>query len=230
MQIKWLLQSPRWNHLFAHVTTFIFREARPSKNVCRQMFSSLLGMSGRGHFTGNMRTYFIWHNSAGKKNPIVLSWQGARWKRAGSYIKFTILTSAPVSSGNCTWNKVGAREWGVKKVTTEEVNRGDFQGQLQLFNGVCRSQRLVSPSKEGGGTKTASPLGREEGHGQGYEQGKTSFKTAAMETLSKYMDCSIFLQSKHFLLHLVWDKLRLGHTENILSLVILLSFLHIVTS
>lgn len=32
---------------------------------------SLLGMSSRGHFSGNMRTFFIWHNSSCK--PIVLS-------------------------------------------------------------------------------------------------------------------------------------------------------------
>lgn len=75
----------KWIHF---ASTSIFYWASTGKNVCRQMFSSLLGMSGGGHFSGNMRTFFIRHNSSCK--PIVLSWQGAPQKHVSSYIKFAI--------------------------------------------------------------------------------------------------------------------------------------------
>lgn len=90
------------------------------QNVCRQMFPSLLGMSSGGHFSGNMRTFFIRRNSSRK--PIVLSWQGAPRKHVSSYIKFAILTFALVSSGG----KGSAREAEWERVKRREVTERRF--------------------------------------------------------------------------------------------------------
>ena len=94
------------------------------------MFSSLPGMSGGGHFSGNMQTFFIRHNSFCK--PIALSWQGAPWKHVHSYIKFAILTFALLSSGGggaceTEWERKretqGARESEDKRSYREEISK-----------------------------------------------------------------------------------------------------------
>ena len=120
----------KWIHL---VSTSIFYWARTVENVCRQMFSSLWGMTSGGHFSGNMRTFFMPHNISSK--PIVWSWQGAPWKQIGCYIKFAIMTSALVSRVKKESKWESEREW-----RKEKLEKGDFQGHLQLSNGVSRSR------------------------------------------------------------------------------------------
>lgn len=94
---------------------------RVQLNVCRQALPSLLGASGRGHFSGNMRTYFI------QLYCLRLT--------VRSYIKLTILTFGPVSSGRLHMKLSGSK--GVnrgKERHKERSCRGDFQGRAQLRN------------------------------------------------------------------------------------------------